>query len=160
MIRGRQCHVFVNCHNRSPSRRRHTMSVRLGTSGLLSCLDRFGSTSSNKYQCFFFLLTWTSDGCHGGGGRPATDRRAAAAAAPSFINVHHLNVIRHPVALVRVDTIRLSSLKFQSWDHLDSTFEALKRLIKNNCTYSGVQMISHHRLSGNVAFHSISWELQ
>ena len=54
----------------------------------------------------FFLLTWTSDGCHGGGGRPATDRRAAAA-APSFINVHHLNVIRHPVALVRVDTIRL-----------------------------------------------------
>ena len=56
----------------------------------------------------FFLLTWTSDGCHGGGGRPATDRRvAAAAAAPSFINVHHLNVIRHPVALVRVDTIRL-----------------------------------------------------
>ena len=108
----------------------------------------------------FFLLTWTSDGCHGGGGRPATDRRAAAAAAPSFINVHHLNVIRHPVALVRVDTIRLSSLKFQSWDHLDSTFEALKRLIKNNCTYSGVQMISHHRLSGNVAFHSISWELQ
>ena len=57
----------------------------------------------------FFLLTWTSDGCHGVvGGRPATDRRAAvAAAAPSFINVHHLNVIRHPVALVRVDTIRL-----------------------------------------------------
>ena len=58
----------------------------------------------------FFLLTWTSDGCHGvGGGRLATDRRAlaAAAAAPSFINVHHLNVIRHPVALVRVDTIRL-----------------------------------------------------
>ena len=53
----------------------------------------------------FFLLTWTSDGCHGVGGRPATDRRAAA--APSFINVHHLNVIRHPVALVRVDTIRL-----------------------------------------------------
>lgn len=57
----------------------------------------------------FFLLTCTSDGCHGvGGGRPVTDRRAvAAAAAPSFINVHHLNVIRHPVALVRVDTIRL-----------------------------------------------------
>ena len=54
----------------------------------------------------FFLLTWTSDGCHGvSGGRPATDRRAAAAS--SFINVHHLNVIRHPVALVRVDTIRL-----------------------------------------------------
>ena len=59
----------------------------------------------------FFLLTWTCDDCHGlGGGRPATHRRAAvaaAAAAPSFINVHHLNVIRHPVALVRVDTIRL-----------------------------------------------------
>ena len=56
----------------------------------------------------FFLLTWTSDGCHGVVGRLATERRAAAAAAaPSFINVHHLNVIRHPVALVRVDTIRL-----------------------------------------------------
>ena len=34
-------------------------------------------------------------------------RRRGGAAAPSFINVHHLNVIRHPVALVRVDTIRL-----------------------------------------------------
>ena len=57
----------------------------------------------------FFLLTWTSYGCHGVGGRPATGRapRRCAAAAPSFINVHHLNVIRHPVALVRVDTIRL-----------------------------------------------------
>ena len=56
-----------------------------------------------------FLLTWTSYGCHGVGGRPATGRapRRCAAAAPSFINVHHLNVIRHPVALVRVDTIRL-----------------------------------------------------
>ena len=106
MIRGRQCHVFVNCHNRSPSRRRHTMSVRLGTSGL-SCLDRFGSTSSNKYQCFFFFtnmderrLPWRR--------RQAGDGQArGGAAAPSFINVHHLNVIRHPVALVRVDTIRL-----------------------------------------------------
>ena len=57
----------------------------------------------------FFLLTWTSYGCNGVGGRPATGRapRRCVAVAPSFINVHHLNVIRHPVALVRVDTIRL-----------------------------------------------------
>ena len=76
----------------------------------------------------FFLLTWTSDGCHGVGGRPAKDRRAAP---PSFINVHHLNVIRHPVALVRVDTIRLELkllVKGVSKKDVETTFEAIRMM--------------------------------
>ena len=127
MIRGRQCHVFVNCHNRSPSRR----STKCH-SARVTWQVWFWCRPINISASFLFVIQCA-----------AAWRDAAAQlwlpssflAAPSFINVHHLNVIRHPVALVRVDTIRLSSLNFKSWDRLDSTFEALKRLIKNNCTY-------------------------
>lgn len=55
----------------------------------------------------------------------------ARAATPSFINVHHLNVIRHPVALVRVDTIRLELkllVKGVSKKDVETTFEAIRMM--------------------------------